>query len=748
MGRKHARLKIELKSDLCTGSGYSYAGVINSDASYDDYGLPLIPARRLKGCMREAAEIICPMEKDAIFGKRGDDGTKGIILDNAYIDHYRNIVKELKTIHESKMDAAKYLSAQDILEIYTSIRAQTEICKENGAAKDNTLRFVRVVGQYDPLGYGEALCFYADMEYDSNQEDALERILKATRNIGLNRNRGLGSVHCSLIDKIDIDEWSFDNKKLEKTGRACITYILHNTSPLLMSSDHTDVSDPYISGKSILGRLAGEYLRDHEKTAESEEFRQLFLDGSTVFTNATLTFPPVCSDKERKKTSLWMSFYPAPFYLNEMKKSKKLVNLLIDRPAELLDAYNPEGGNQPRKLKGKYVSQVSANKYCVAEAEREIIFHNRLHKNRTEERITDGLYLLEVLKEGQYFKGHIYTDWRYVPMLEGLLNHERFSFGKSKTAQYGICELEAIDDGDVQEQELLVNPGDCIAVTLCSDAIFLTEHGYTVKFDEVKRLIADSLGISYKKDTEDRSIVQTREVTGYHTKWNLKRQAVPAIKAGSVFVYTIVEDQQKFVCRRFVGERNLEGYGEIQISLCRDMEYVAEKSERLKEDQKSFELTNICKEYLFRIRCKKTLAGIVDHYIQNRAGKLDISSSTISRLMLMLEESLQKNEDCDQAFTDFCDRVLSIRRESERKMVWEWLELIIKKNDDIKNGEKKKELNTEKMLRGVKTKDKKTRKEKQLEKEFEKRMKELWGDYLKKILLYHEYQNKQEEKMG
>ena len=33
-------LRITLKSDLCVGSGYSYAGIIDSDVSYDECGLP------------------------------------------------------------------------------------------------------------------------------------------------------------------------------------------------------------------------------------------------------------------------------------------------------------------------------------------------------------------------------------------------------------------------------------------------------------------------------------------------------------------------------------------------------------------------------------------------------------------------------------------------------------------------------------------------------------------------------------
>ena len=59
-----------------------------------------------------------------------------------------------------------------------------------------------------------------------------------------------------------------------------------------MSGKNAMVSDSYISGKSVLGAMAGAYLREGEGKAESEEFRNLFLDGTTIYTNANITFPP------------------------------------------------------------------------------------------------------------------------------------------------------------------------------------------------------------------------------------------------------------------------------------------------------------------------------------------------------------------------------------------------------------------------------------------------------------------------
>ncbi len=80
MNKKKGEIRITLKSDLCAGSGYSYAGIVDSDACYDTCGLPYIPAKRLKGCLREAAKMIgiSPEQEERIFGKAGQNSAVGV----------------------------------------------------------------------------------------------------------------------------------------------------------------------------------------------------------------------------------------------------------------------------------------------------------------------------------------------------------------------------------------------------------------------------------------------------------------------------------------------------------------------------------------------------------------------------------------------------------------------------------------------------------------------------------------------
>ena len=49
-------LKITLRSDLCVGNGESVGNTVDTDVCMDEAGLPYIPARRLKGCLKQAAQ--------------------------------------------------------------------------------------------------------------------------------------------------------------------------------------------------------------------------------------------------------------------------------------------------------------------------------------------------------------------------------------------------------------------------------------------------------------------------------------------------------------------------------------------------------------------------------------------------------------------------------------------------------------------------------------------------------------------
>ena len=88
-------LNIELLSDTLVGSGEGWGVTIDSDIVFDKYGLPYIPAKRIKGCLRESALEVLEMfeqakidfaseeEFDTLFGKVGQAESGVLSFSNA-----------------------------------------------------------------------------------------------------------------------------------------------------------------------------------------------------------------------------------------------------------------------------------------------------------------------------------------------------------------------------------------------------------------------------------------------------------------------------------------------------------------------------------------------------------------------------------------------------------------------------------------------------------------------------------------
>ena len=137
-----SRINITLRSDLCAASGDGFSSVIDTDVSYDKYGFPVIGARRLKGCLRDAAKLIGTSDDiiKEIFGTSGNDKSGNLKISDAHIKGYENLKQEV---------VSSELNAEEVISLFTYTRAATAI--ENDTAKDNSLRFTRVVKHYSPL---------------------------------------------------------------------------------------------------------------------------------------------------------------------------------------------------------------------------------------------------------------------------------------------------------------------------------------------------------------------------------------------------------------------------------------------------------------------------------------------------------------------------------------------------------------------------------------------------------------------
>jgi CRISPR-associated protein Csx10 len=224
---KNFKMKITLKSDAIPGSGEGYGAVIDSDIVFDEVGIPFIPAKRIKGCLRESTHDVCTMLKESktkiievdlsmveekcktdkkkkkefklvreIFGETGMEKPAPISFSNFTIKEY-----------QANFDALVYfertypgiVSPQRVVQTYTYLRQSTAI-DETGTADDHSLRTFRVLKKGNE---SEERVFEGTIGLEL-EDPQIEKLLAIAcwnlRHIGTKRTRGFGEIQCRLFD--------------------------------------------------------------------------------------------------------------------------------------------------------------------------------------------------------------------------------------------------------------------------------------------------------------------------------------------------------------------------------------------------------------------------------------------------------------------------------------------------------------------------------------------------------------------
>ena len=192
---KNVTIKITLLSDTLIGSGEGFGAIIDTDIIFDDLGIPYIPARRVKGCLRESAEEVSRMLKtfgitlkfiSDVFGT--GEKPSPLTFSNFTIEDYEENRQWLGYFTE---EYKNIISRDAILDTFTMIRQQTAI--EDGVAREHSLRTIRV------LKKGEV--FKGDIKTeDDNAIKLLSFACLNLRHLGTKRNRGFGEVECKLFE--------------------------------------------------------------------------------------------------------------------------------------------------------------------------------------------------------------------------------------------------------------------------------------------------------------------------------------------------------------------------------------------------------------------------------------------------------------------------------------------------------------------------------------------------------------------
>ena len=692
-------LEIRLQSPLTSAAGEGRVGLVDRDIAFDEFGLPILPGRRLKGLWRDAYRDVAdawqrcgqnPIPVAQIFGDAGqspNDGDACIYVANAELEDASSIKQWLKYLQHHKV---RKLHVDDVVGYYASVRAQTSIDRQTGSAKEDTLRLTRTLRS--------DLIFWAPIHFTESPDAALQNALAlgavALRHMGTARTRGLGKIRCRLL-KLDTSGKPQDltpvlsqnhlpsitrpasSQSTQVSGNQAIVvprsalgipthmlrYRLKLTAAVVIPGSEEDpntvVTRQDIPGSNILGIAAWHYLKQANHTAGDPAFRHAFLDGGLRFLTA---YPETVDTQQR--------MLPIPHSIRKFKDTEGL-----------LDLVEQTLGKQATKRLNRQHARVSQGQLATQSVKTERNYHHaRASKDRRIGRalgaeVPNGgaLFTYEAIRSGQTFQGAVLgTECDLTNLKTWLQGIKTVSIGRSRSAQYGTAEFEIIDDAP-QELDKLVewdgfNPQQAppisnksLIITTLSPLLTVNNNGHpNAHFPEKE--MAEALGLNASELTLSSSYTRTELVGGYHAHLRLPRQQWPAIAAGSVFVFKLAQKLTKEKLLQLehdgLGIRKAEGYGRLAINRQGSLNLLQTEEEPLDDPEKASSPTvpdvDISSDLLkllqgvVQVRC----AGEMQRYARDIARQLAErnripSNALLGRLRLFLrqnapDESLQR----------------------------------------------------------------------------------------------------------
>lgn len=623
------KLKITLMSDLCTGNGTGYGSLVDTETCYDEYGLPYIPGRRVKGLLREAAlelqdwdDSVTDEMINEMFGEPGESFQTGskLKLYDFKLDKYDDYVKDIQANPTLE-------NRNRVLKYFTYIRYQTSI-DENGIAKENSLRSTRVVKK--------GTIFMAPID-NLTDEIFLKKLCNFVHHMGLSRTRGYGEVKLDVISSRD-DQPNHQAIKLNDDTYYQLELDLKNEVPLIISQGNTMKSIDYINGASILGYFAGAYLRDHD---DGERFRNLFINGKLIFSNA---YP---------STSDYQTLMPNFLSLKKVKDGHKY----YDDRIQAIDNRDV----QLSRISNKYMCFDTKDEHKkLHNVSKEMVYHHRRPDDKSIGHVVENaegmgtFYQLEAISSNQHFKGFMSGLGKDLKELLPYIGTS-MTIGKSKDTQYGLVDIEKVDVHEVKETIMT----DEIIAYLASPTVLLNPE--TLTYTEDKKTLSETLSktmnVEFKEDKssdkkENSSAVGYTTYSGYNAKWNLPKDAMKAFKQGSILRIKL-NKPQALQRHYYIGLHTQEGLGHVYIFTLDELKKrhfgqfddacEQDKEEQVIENMKQTKLYKFCLEDKYMVEVMRLMN---DFAFKNQK---KLNSSTIGRLLLMLKEAKETNKGKDDA---------------------------------------------------------------------------------------------------
>lgn len=603
------KITIETISRTLTGSGEP-TGVIDSDAVFDDHGLPFIPAKRLKGLLRESALEVVEMLGlkngmelvKSVFGRPGLAGglqgrsefadllVKGHDPISAWLEHQRQLSSSRGWL----------FSRERLIAAHSALSQQTAIDRD-GVVRDHSLRTSRVIRP--------RLCFEGAVggrPLDGPEKALLYLAALNLRRMGVHRNRGWGLVKCCLegagFQAVDPALESLLNHELvpsrEETAGASavdscrafktgsgpsstdsrLPFTVTLLSPVLVTQprgeQNTVATREYLPGSLIRGLLAGRLIRARGLGCDAHldsDFRDFFLNGKVLFGPAW----PAAGGRE---------FQPAPLSLH----AEKGAVLETGSDTEIHDLFNGEPAVKTKAL-GGFVCE-SSSKVEKISVRRRFFFHNARSEDRALGHSEEGgIFYYESLDGGQEFAGCLRGPRDILCSLKEAVSQGGVfedSVGRSRTAQYGRVSFRFGDPGGGQQGSApgTVHPGgeseesgpgegtrvgEFQLVALSPLIFYDPGTGFPVVSESLLQASLEKrLGVGL---VVENSFAATAPVESFVGAWKCRTPREQAFREGSVFRFrvnggkTVPSVLLRKLEEEGLGEKRALGFGRVRL---------------------------------------------------------------------------------------------------------------------------------------------------------------------------------------
>lgn len=537
------KIRIQLTSDMCLASGDGYNSVVDTEVVHDEYGLPSIPAKRLKGCLREVAqELVDWQQLDEgvllqLFGQEGDRKAK-LVLSDARLEGYDSYVEEIK---RARNNGKNVVHAQNVLRQFTYIRTQTAIDTETGIADEGSLRNMRVVKK--------GLVFEAQAEVPKQLQKEFAQICRQLRHMGVARTRGLGEVTVTVEAEKDAStETAFAQAmaqvKRTKAEEIRISYWMQLKSPVLLKSvagGETRTQD-YLEGNKMLGILA--------EALGQEAFRSEILESGVICSNAYL------SDLMERMVPA-----SAAYYVNKDQKVQDNVLVVKNRAAQCEDSRRDTAQITP--LANCFVGQARDGVRRMVRTSSEIHYHHARPGDKSIGRATrdTAFYQLSSLSAGQVFAGYIQCKSSLGEVIVGALEKMKNTrIGNNRSSEYGAINIVKVE---VAPMEKVSCKDEVFCMRMVAPTIIYNDMGMcTTSVSDVEKTVGELVGAEVKVEA---TFLKYATLGGYNTTWQRPKPVLNVLDKGTTYVFRVISGEATIPMGEsiFVGERNHEGYGEI-----------------------------------------------------------------------------------------------------------------------------------------------------------------------------------------